>query len=165
MSWRGSFITNWIYCDSDFEFLKGYLKERFEIHTIGECVIAGLTRDSGIDDSMNDFDINFRDDIEAMIKLPLIIAVITDGDWGDALHYTPTCPEYQEKVRKMKEAEERRRLAELARKQKLKEEQLAIDKLCVPKEVTEEKYKKTLSESDAELDINFVETLSDMKNG
>lgn len=163
MSWRGSFVTNYIYCDSDFKSLKDFFEERFTIVTIGgnSCgIIAGHTRDACVNDSMDDFQYNFKKDIEGMIRFPLAIAVITDDVWGDVLDYTPTCQEYLDDVKREKESEERSRKRNSEERAERDRLELEVRKLAVPKEVSKEQYEKTQSEYDPTLKDIFDEMWS-----
>lgn len=160
MSWRGSFITNYIYCDRDFELLKDYFEKRFPaVVTIGDTcgIIAGHTRDTCVNDSMNDFTYKFKKDIEGMIRVPLAIAVITDDVWGDVLDYTPTCQEYLDDVKRKKESEERTRRREMEERAERDHLELERRKLAVPKEVSKEQYEKTQSEYDSTFLIDIFD--------
>lgn len=143
MSWRGSFVTNFIYSDNTFYLLKKYLEERFTVVCIGDAVIAGHTREIGMYDSYNKFDDEYRKDIEEIIDSPVQIAVLTDDDFGDVFHYEPSCPEYQAR----KKREEERRLKEKEEREAKKEEEKRayLEYLRTSaKEITKEEYEENL---------------------
>lgn len=98
MSNRGSFCTEYIYCNKCFEKLKPILLERDKFlcsTTIpswlddGELpIIAGKVGSTG-DSEIYEFERDFRDKIEDVIYHDILIAVIQDNGDAEFLKFKP----------------------------------------------------------------------------